>query len=62
MSDKLFALIGDEMVGFWKGLLSQNSTKVIRNVIPPKGVKQKSNVEGSEFLDCEGEEIPLEEL
>ena len=50
------------MVGFRKGLLSQNSTKVIRNVIPPKGVKQKANVEGSEFLDCEGEEIPLEEL
>ena len=26
------------------------------------GVKRKANVEGSELLDCEGEEISLEEL
>ena len=50
------------MVDFRKGLLSQNSTKVIRNVIPPKVAKQKANVEGSKLLDCEGEEISLEEL
>ena len=27
VSDKLFALIGDEMVDFWKALMSQNSVK-----------------------------------
>ena len=62
----LFALIGDEMVDFRKELISQNSVKtlkeVIRNIIPPKGVKQKANVEESELLDCEGEEISLEEF
>ena len=36
--------------------------EVIRNLIPPKGVKRKANVEGSELLDCEGEEISLEEF
>ena len=66
VSDKLFALIGDEIVNFRKESLSQNSVKtlqeVIRNLIPPKGVKRKVNVEGSELLDCDGEEIFLEEL
>ena len=66
VSDKLFALIGDKMVDFWKELMSQNFIKtlkqVIRDLIPPKGVKQKANVEGSELLDCEGEEIFLEEF
>ena len=41
----------------------QNSVKTlkefIRNLIPPKGVKWKVNFEGSELLDCEGEEISL---
>ena len=66
VSDKLFALIGDEMVHFRKDLMSQNSVKtlieVIRNLIPPKGIKQNANVEGSKLLDCEGEEISLEEF
>ena len=64
--DKLFALIGDEMVDLWKKLMPQNSVKilkeVIRNLIPPKGVKRKANVEGSKHLDCKGEEISLEEF
>ena len=64
--DKLFALIEDEMVDFRKELMSQNSAKtlkeVIRNLIPSKGVKRKANVEGSKLLDCEGEEISLEEF
>ena len=66
VSDKLFALLGDEMVDFWKELMSQKSVKtlkeVIRNLIPPKGVKRKANVQGSELLDCEVEEISLEEF
>ena len=40
VSDKLFALIGDEMVDFRKELKSQNSVKtlkgVIRSLILPK--------------------------
>ena len=39
--------------------MSQYSVKtlkeVIRNLIQPKGVKRKANVEGSELLNCEGE-------
>ena len=66
VSDKLFTLIGDEMVDFRKELKSQNSVKtlkgVIRSLILPKTVKRKPNVEGSELLDCEGEEISLEEF
>ena len=46
--------------------MSQNSVKtlkeVIRNLILLKGVKRKANVEESERLDCEGEEIFLEEF
>ena len=66
MLDKLFALTGKEMVDFQKKSKLQNSAKalkeVIRNLIPPKGVKQKANTEGSELLDCEGEEISLEKF
>ena len=66
MSDKLFAHIGDEMVGFRKELMLQNSVKtlkeVIRDLMPPKEAKRKANVEGSELLDCEDEEISLEEF
>ena len=36
--------------------------EVIRKLIPPKSVKQKRNYEGIELVDCEEEEIPLEEL
>ena len=47
--DKLFVLVGGEMVDFQKELMSQSSAKtlkeVIRNLIPPKGVKGKVNVE-----------------
>ena len=53
------------MIDFRKELMSQNSVKilkeVIRNLIPPKGVKRKAN-EGRELLDCEDEEISLEEF
>ena len=45
VSDKSFALIGDETVDFHKELMSQNSVKtlkeVIRNLIPPKGSNEK---------------------
>ena len=45
VSDKSFALIGNETVDFHKELMSQNSVKtlkeVIRNLIPPKGSNEK---------------------
>ena len=66
VSNKLFALTGDEMIDFWKELMSQNFVKtlieVIRNLLPPKGIRRNANVEGSELLDCEGKEISLEEF
>ena len=66
VSNKLFALTGDEMIDFWKELMSQNFVKtlieVIRNLLPPKGIRRNENVEGSELLDCEGKEISLEEF
>ena len=66
VSDKFFALIGYEMADFRKELMSQNSIKTLkeatRNLIPSKEVKQKANIEGSELLDCEGEEISLEKF
>lgn len=65
VSVKLFSLVGEEIVAFRKELMSSNSSKtlkeVIRKLIPPKGVKRKYNVEGSELMDCEGEEISEEE-
>ena len=65
VSDKLFSLVGQEMVAFRKELMSSDSSKtlkeVIRKLIPPKGVKRKSNIEGSELVDCEGEEISEKE-
>ena len=46
--------------------MSQNSVKtlkkVIRNLIPPTGVKRKANVARSVLLHCEGEKIFWEEL
>ena len=66
VSDKLYALVGNEMVKFRTELMTSGQAKtlkeVIRKLIPPKGVKPKRNDEGIELLDCEEEEIPLEEL
>ena len=66
VSDKLYALIGDEMVKFRKELMLSKPSKtlkeVVRKLIPPKGIKRKGNVEGMELLDCEDEEIPLVEI
>ena len=66
VSDKLYALFGNEMVKFKTELMTSRPAKtlkeVIRKLIPPKGVKQKGNEEGIELLDCKEEEIPLERL
>ena len=66
VSDKLFALVGNDMVKFREQLMKERSAKtlreVIRKLIPPKGVKRKGSDEGIELLDCEEEEIPIEEF
>ena len=66
LSDIFYALVGNEMVKLITELLTSCPVKtlkeVIRKLIPPKGVKQRGNDEGIELLDCEEEEIPLEEL
>ena len=53
LSDKLFALVRDELVDFRIELMSQNSVKtlkeVIRNLIPPTAVKRKANVKKMNF-------------
>ena len=58
---KLFELVGPTMLEFREELMKKGSPKtlqeVIRQLIPPKGVKRKSNIGGSELLDCEGELI-----
>ena len=65
VSNKLFSLIGEEMKTLRKELMSSNSSRtlkeVVRNLIPHKGVVGKSNVEGSELMDGEGDEISVEE-
>ena len=66
VSDKLYTLVGNDMVRFRKELMSSRPIKtlkeVIKKLIPPKGVKRKGNDEGMELFDCEEEEILLEEL
>ena len=66
VSNKLYALVANEMVKFRTELMTSRPAKtlkeVIRKLIPPKGVKRKGNDEGIELLNCEEEEIPLEEL
>ena len=43
-------------------MLEKTLKEVIRNLTLPRGVKRKPNVEGSELLYCEGEDISLEEF
>ena len=66
VSDKLHALVGNEMVKFRTELMTSRPAKtlkeIIRKLIPPKGIKRKRNDEGIELLGCKEEEIPLEEL
>ena len=58
-SDKLFSLIGDDMLEYRRQLLNSevpgNLQTVVKKLIPPKGVRRK-NIEGNELLDyMEGE-------
>ena len=61
VSDKLFSLIGDDMLEFRRQLLSSklpiNLQAVIKTLIPPKGIR-RNNIEGMELLDyMEGDAI-----
>ena len=54
VSDKLFALTGNEMKEFRKKLMESpppdKIQKVIKSITPPKGIRRK-NLEGTELLD-----------
>ena len=49
VSDKLFSLIGNEMKDFRDSLLKYNLKTIVKQLIPPKGIKR--NFEGSELLE-----------
>ena len=59
VSDKLFALIGNEMKEFRKKLMESpppdKIQKVSKSIIAPKGIRRK-NVEGTELLDFSKED------
>ena len=61
VNDKLFKLIGPEVQEFRQNLMKEkplrNLEELLNKIIPPKGVKSKNNIEGSELLDCDGEEL-----
>ena len=64
--DKLSAVVRDKMVKKREELITSQPGKtlkeVILNLIQPKRVKRRGNVEGIELLDCEDEELLLEEF
>ena len=66
VSDKLYVLIREEILKFRICLMlsrpKQTPKEVVRKLIPPKGISRKRNFEGSELLDFENEEIPIEEF
>ena len=66
VSDKLFKIVGAEMLEFREALLETIAPttveKLMKTITPPKGVRirESSDVppdEGKELFDCEGEEI-----
>ena len=67
VNDKILALVGDSMGQFRNEMTAKpppkTIKKVIRSLIPPKGIKRGENTEGSELLDGDGiaEEDEVEE-
>lgn len=47
--NKLYALVGDEMVKFWKELMTSQPAKTLKEVIPklisPKGIETETEIE-----------------
>ncbi|KAK7467855.1 hypothetical protein BaRGS_00036926, partial [Batillaria attramentaria] len=73
VSEKLFDLVGNTIVDFRDQLLREQPPKNVRDLMktitPPKGVRRKAVAageqpadEGVELMDCEGDEIPEDEL
>ena len=73
VTDKLMDLVGEEIIAFRTNLVSSTPPKSIRELVssitPPKGVRVKKAPvddapldEGMELIDCEGDEIPAEEM
>ena len=60
VSEKLFNLVGNEMLKFREDLCKEKAPKdladLLKTITPPKGIRRK-NVEGTELFDCEGAEI-----
>ena len=60
VNNKLYQLVGQEMVSFREELMKEKSPKLLsellKTITPPKGIKRKNGV-GTELLDCEGDEI-----
>ena len=54
VSNKLFQLVGQDMSKFRENLFKEDGPKnladLIKTITPPKGVKRKKNVEGSELI------------
>ena len=60
VSDKYYSLVGPQMLEFRKDLMKSKSPTTLPALVP-KDIKSK-NVEGSELLDCEWEEIQNEDV
>ena len=60
VSDKIMKLIGEEMIEFREKLMEKEPpstlNELLKTITPPKGIKRK-NCEGSELMDCDGDEI-----
>ena len=63
VSDWLFSLVGPKVQEFCEKLMNEpcpkNLTELLRTITPPKGIKRKNNIEGSELFTCEGPELNL---
>ena len=73
VTDKLLDLVGEDIRAFRTNLTSSPPPKSIKELIqtitPPKGVRVKKDTvndappdEGGELIDCEGDEIPADEM
>eukprot|EP00794_Sanderia_malayensis_P013649 gene13649-15078_t len=71
VSDKLFRLVGEDLVKYRNQLLKKPSglKEMIANIIPPKGIKRKAATaseipvdEGIELHDCEGDAAFLDDF